>query len=453
MRKFRTHYDNLQVVESASIEVIRGAYKHLSQKWHPDKNPSDNEHAARVMKMINDAYSTLSDPEKRRQHDEWIHAQRERYDDESPLNDRTEEYGYKPEKEAGEETQEDILSPEENNRFIDGKVHPWRRFFARIIDVLTGGVIVYILFFIFLESVFPEESTLINKVFSNSVIGGIILYVLWIPIEAIFLSTISTTPAKWAFGIRILKEDGTKLSFSESISRGFRFFVQGMGFAIPIISLFTNFFAYRRLKKTGTTLWDTSVNATVKHKPLRVLRISSSIALSLFCLLAFGWLSVKEIQITQKDRNLVINASSLTPYFDDYFPSEDFESILKQKFGDSIILEYEYTPEEDDEPYTATTITYDSSKIESDITYTIDWNSLSLVLKAADLEIEENNSFYAAGDRSRFGNIKIKDSSDTIGHIFVLQKDKAVYSFVISGFTINNLEIWRDLFDERIEIL
>ncbi len=29
-RKLRTHYDNLQVAENASIEVIRGAYKYLS---------------------------------------------------------------------------------------------------------------------------------------------------------------------------------------------------------------------------------------------------------------------------------------------------------------------------------------------------------------------------------------------------------------------------------------
>jgi hypothetical protein len=73
----RTHYDNLQVTENASIEVIRGAYKFLSQKWHPDKHPNDKERAARIMKVINEAYSVLSDPEQRKEHDAWIRIQHE----------------------------------------------------------------------------------------------------------------------------------------------------------------------------------------------------------------------------------------------------------------------------------------------------------------------------------------------------------------------------------------
>ncbi|MCC2636565.1 MAG: molecular chaperone DnaJ [Moraxellaceae bacterium] len=71
-KKIRTHYENLQVVESASDEVIRGAYKYLSQKYHPDKNPDNREMAERVFKILNEAHDVLSNPEKRRLHDEWI---------------------------------------------------------------------------------------------------------------------------------------------------------------------------------------------------------------------------------------------------------------------------------------------------------------------------------------------------------------------------------------------
>lgn len=72
MPKLRTHYDNLQVSRAASNEVIRAAYQKLSQLHHPDKNPTDRERAERRIKIINDAYDVLSDPEKRRQHDMWI---------------------------------------------------------------------------------------------------------------------------------------------------------------------------------------------------------------------------------------------------------------------------------------------------------------------------------------------------------------------------------------------
>jgi hypothetical protein len=74
MAKIHTHYDNLKVARGAPQEVIRAAYKALSQKYHPDKNPGD-EKAARIMAIVNTAYNTLSDPVRRQEHDEWIAAE------------------------------------------------------------------------------------------------------------------------------------------------------------------------------------------------------------------------------------------------------------------------------------------------------------------------------------------------------------------------------------------
>jgi hypothetical protein len=74
MAKIHTHYDNLKVARQAPQEVIRAAYKALSQKYHPDKNPGD-EKAARIMAIVNTAYNILSDPLRRREHDEWIAAE------------------------------------------------------------------------------------------------------------------------------------------------------------------------------------------------------------------------------------------------------------------------------------------------------------------------------------------------------------------------------------------
>lgn len=74
MAKIHTHYDNLKVARGAPHEVIRAAYKALSQKYHPDKNPGD-EKAARIMAIVNTAYNSLSDPQRRQEHDEWIAAE------------------------------------------------------------------------------------------------------------------------------------------------------------------------------------------------------------------------------------------------------------------------------------------------------------------------------------------------------------------------------------------
>ena len=66
----RNHYDNLKVAHSAPPEVIEAAYRALAKQFHPDRNPSAS--AARAMRIINAAHEVLSDPVKRRSHDEWI---------------------------------------------------------------------------------------------------------------------------------------------------------------------------------------------------------------------------------------------------------------------------------------------------------------------------------------------------------------------------------------------
>lgn len=61
MAQIRTHYDNLKVARNAPPDVIRAAYRALSQRFHPDKNLGNTE-AARIMAIINASYEVLSDP-------------------------------------------------------------------------------------------------------------------------------------------------------------------------------------------------------------------------------------------------------------------------------------------------------------------------------------------------------------------------------------------------------
>ena len=71
MKSIHTHYDNLKVARNAPPEVIRAAFKTLSQKFHPDRH-GGNERCTQTFQLITAAYEVLSDPLRRRQHDEWI---------------------------------------------------------------------------------------------------------------------------------------------------------------------------------------------------------------------------------------------------------------------------------------------------------------------------------------------------------------------------------------------
>lgn len=71
MARVHTHYDNLKVARDAPPEIIRAAYKTLSQKHHPDRNGNSPD-AIRIIQLINNAYEVLSDPVRRQEHDAWI---------------------------------------------------------------------------------------------------------------------------------------------------------------------------------------------------------------------------------------------------------------------------------------------------------------------------------------------------------------------------------------------
>jgi molecular chaperone DnaJ len=61
-------YSTLGVNKGASEEEIKKAYRKLARKWHPDANPGDAQ-AEERFKEIQEAYSVLSDSEKRKQYD------------------------------------------------------------------------------------------------------------------------------------------------------------------------------------------------------------------------------------------------------------------------------------------------------------------------------------------------------------------------------------------------
>ena len=69
----RDYYEVLGVSRQASDQEIKSAYRKLALQFHPDRNP-ENKHAEESFKEAAEAYSVLSDSQKRAQYDRFGHA-------------------------------------------------------------------------------------------------------------------------------------------------------------------------------------------------------------------------------------------------------------------------------------------------------------------------------------------------------------------------------------------
>ena len=172
----------------------------------------------------------------------------------------------------------EVLAEEKPKPNATATVHPWIRYWARYIDIVAFSLVFGIFLAIFVPSVLES---------SNIFLTILILFV-WIFAESSLLSSWGTTPGKWLLRINLVGPSG-KPDFSAALNRSFAVWLKGLGFGIPIVSLFTLISSYNHLTKEGTTPWDKDGHFTVTHGKIGVIRIIAAIIVFvIFIFLMFG---------------------------------------------------------------------------------------------------------------------------------------------------------------------
>ena len=142
---------------------------------------------------------------------------------------------------------------------------PWRRYFARSLDLTLYRVLWCALFL-----------ALGFRVSGASLGWSLLLLVLSVTtmflLEPVFLSRLGTTPGKAIWGLRVTDPDGGRLSYADAYQRTGLVLVRGMGLGIPIYQWVQNFKSYDACENGKELAWEAdSVLVLKDKKPWRVL--------------------------------------------------------------------------------------------------------------------------------------------------------------------------------------
>lgn len=136
--------------------------------------------------------------------------------------------------------------------------HPWRRYFARVLD-MSMYTILWSAFIAFAFHVNLATRSNIGNFLDFFVAIAMMLF-----LEPLCLHLFGTTPGKAIFGLRIETHDGRLLSYSEGLERTWSVIGVGMGYNIPIYTLVRLWKSYSLCIENEAQPWDVSISYTIK---------------------------------------------------------------------------------------------------------------------------------------------------------------------------------------------
>lgn len=154
-------------------------------------------------------------------------------------------------------------------QWADETPHPWRRYFARCLDLTLWTLIMMFPVGVGLTFLDPQLLGRITRYLTapGSIAAQFFLaFVLAMIANAILIGLTGGNLGKWLFGVRVLDDMERPMGIIRSLKREARVFFHGLGLGIPVVSLITLIVAYRKLKMNGVTNWDRALDVEVVQR-------------------------------------------------------------------------------------------------------------------------------------------------------------------------------------------
>ncbi len=153
---------------------------------------------------------------------------------------------------------------------------PWHRLAARLFDYAIWGLVLALLLSELTGvGAVPAE---IGHVLGHPLIAPMLITLTWVPVEALLIAALGSTPGKWLFGIFLqfsisdaYARRDTQAQLGRALRRGFRVWWEGVACGFPLLAPFLVAVAYERLHQNQETGWDFAEDVLVTHGPPGVL--------------------------------------------------------------------------------------------------------------------------------------------------------------------------------------
>ncbi len=159
---------------------------------------------------------------------------------------------------------------------------PWQRLGARLFDYAIWGLVLALLLSELRGAgAVPEQ---LAYWLGHPLVAPILITGTWVPIEALLIASLTTTPGKWLFGVYLqfsisdaYARRDSRTQFARALKRAFRVWWEGVGCGFPLLAPFLVAVAYEKVVVRQETDWDFAHDCLVTHGPPGVLNLVTGV--------------------------------------------------------------------------------------------------------------------------------------------------------------------------------
>jgi hypothetical protein len=152
----------------------------------------------------------------------------------------------------------------------------WHRLAARLFDYAIWGLVLALLLSELTGmGAIPDA---LAQTLGHPLIAPVLITLTWVPVEALLIAALGSTPGKWLFGVFLqfsisnaYARRDTQAQLGRALRRGFRVWWEGMACGFPPLAPFLVAVAYEKLAQSQETDWDFTEDVLVTHGPPGVL--------------------------------------------------------------------------------------------------------------------------------------------------------------------------------------